>query len=333
MRCAILAVGVSVAAWLAGWGGRARASPIECPEPVPWQEPSPLMRLFLQFPFEGPATVPPGALRGDAHLVYSNSLLVARNDAFALDVHVETAELTTTFRRGVRGGVEIQLALPAMLDSGGFLDRPIEVVEGWFDAANPQRAGRPRGTAVFRLLRGDGTGIDRLGTGAGIGDAWGGVKVELAAQRGMRPALSIRGGVKVPTGRSPFGSGTVDVGGSVLSGWTGERLAVRLEIDGAAPTGELRAPRIRTRPYATAQAGLAWEATGRLVLHGQVSGHLSPLEGTGIPQVDAPTFYVLAGLGVAIPAGLEVTGALVENVFSPYRGADVAFVLGLRSRG
>lgn len=330
IRRVFLTTGVLLAAWLAPAGARGAAGP-DAP-PLPWQEPAPLGRLFLQLPFEAPATVAAGKLRGEARLIYSNSLLVARNDALALDVHVETAQLTALLGYGLREGVELQLAVPALLDTGGFLDRSIEVVEGAFGAANPQRAGRPRGVAVFRLLRPDGTGIDREGPGGGLGDLWAGAKVALAEERGAWPALSLRGAVKVPTGRLPFGSGTVDLGGGLLSGWSGERVAVRVEIDVATPTADLRAARIHTRPYGAAQLGLAWKATERVALYTQASGHLSPLRGTGLGQIDSPTFYVLAGLGVSLPAGLELTAGVVENVWSPYRGADVSFLVGLRPR-
>jgi hypothetical protein len=323
---------IAVAAWLAPLEARGEVVAPRLPGPVPWQEPSPLARLFLQLPFEAPATVGPGALRGDVRLVYSNNLLVARNEKMALDVHVETAQLTGLLRRGLRDGLELQLAVPVLLDTGGFLDRPIEIVEGMLGAVSPQRVGRPRGVATFRVVRADGSGIDREGPAAGIGDAWAGAKVELAPEGGLRPALSLRGAVKVPTGSPPFGSGTVDVGGGLLSGWSGERLAVRVEVDIATPTSSLRVVRITTRPYGAAQADLAWEAAGRLALHLQASGHLSPLGGTGLGQVDSPTFYTLVGVGVSLPGALELTGGVVENVFSPYRGSDLSFVLGLAAR-
>lgn len=331
MRTGRLAAAIALAASLAPRAGRADPAAAIL-APVPWREPSPLMRLFLQLPFDAPATVARGAVRGELDVLYSNSLLAARNDALAVDVHVESMQVTPMLRAGVADGVELELAAPVLLDTGGFLDRPIETVEGWLAASSPQRAGRPRNAAVFSLVRRDGTGIERRGAEAGIGDAWAGAKIELARERGARPAISARAAVKVPTGSAPFGSGTVDLGAGLLAGWTFDRLALRLALDASAPTGELRVARIRTRPYGAAQAGLAWQASPRVAVHAQLAGHASPLGGTGLGVVDAPTFYVLAGAGVALPARLELRAAVVENVFSPYRGADVTFVLGLARR-
>ena len=71
-----------------------------------------MARLFLQPPFEAPEVLPPRVLELGVDLLYSNSLLSARNDAVTLDVQVETAQPTLSLRYGLRPGLEVQLAIP-----------------------------------------------------------------------------------------------------------------------------------------------------------------------------------------------------------------------------
>jgi hypothetical protein len=319
-----VALGASLAV-----AGAALAAEPTVPAPLPWQEPAPVARLFLQLPFEAPEVTPPRALEVGLRLLYSNSLLSARDAQLALDIHVETAQPTLGLRYGVARGIEAQLAVPLVVDYGGFLDRPIEVVEGWFDAANPQRKGRPRDVARYQFTRPDGSGILRDGAGAGLGDVWAGVKVSLGGAPGGG-VLALRGALKLPTGRLPYGSEEVDAGASLLAAWTWTSTALRLQLDAAAPTASLPAVHVGTRPYGAFQAGVARRAGDAVTLQLQGSVHLSPLEHTGLGQLDGTTAYVLVGATFRLSRAVSLDAAVVENVFSPYRGADITFVLGVK---
>ncbi len=326
------AVGLALAAFLAppaAAGSEPLATEPRVPPPIPWQDPAPVARLFLQLPFEAPETAPPGTLRGDLRLLYSNSLLVGRSASYQVDIHVETACSAALLAYGVGRAVELQLAVPFIVDTGGFLDAPIYEIEGVFHANNPQRRGRPRDVLVYQLTRTDDAGI-RSRSNAALGDVWAGLKAQVRAQDRGWPALGLRAAVKAPTGRLPFGSEETDLGGSFLAAWRGGRWALRLEGDALFPTGTLRAAGIRTRPYAAWDAGMTWAATPAIALHAQLSGDLSPLASTGVSQLDAPVNYVLAG-GTFALGRIAMEAAIVENVLSPYRGADVAFELGIRT--
>jgi len=65
-------------------------------------------------------------------------------------------------------------------------------------------------------------------------------------------------------------------------------------------------------------------------LHAQASADTSPLRGTGLDDVDGGVRYVLLGASVALSRTADLDVAAVENVFSPYRGADLAIVVGVR---
>jgi hypothetical protein len=312
--------------------GRARCVDPPAP-PLPWQESAPVARLFLQLPFEAPETVEAGRLEAALRLLYSNTLLLEEvRPPLALAADVETSHIAALLRYGLAAGVELQLAASLVADGGGFLDRPIEVVESWFRSGNPQRVYRPRDTARYRLLWPDGKGFSRDGAEAGPGDPWLGVKWHVAAGGGGAPAVAVRAAAKLPAGRMPFGSGELDLGGSVILGWTAGAVAVRAQVDAVAPTGVLRATALATRPYGAASAGLGWRAGGRTTLHAQASLHLAPLRGAGLDQLRGPTTYLVAGATFDLSPDLAVDAGAAENVFSPRRGADAVALLGLRLR-
>jgi len=299
------------------------------PPPLAWQEPAPLARLFLQLPFEAPEVLPERILEVGLRLLYSNSLLSARNDELTLDVHVETTQPTVWLRYGLLPGLEAQAAFPFVIDYGGFLDRPIEVVEGWFAFSNPQRKGRPRNVAHFQLTRPDGSGILRDGPGSGLGDAWAALKVMVVGGAGSGGSLAVRGALKLPTGKLPYGSEELDVGGSLSAGWTWTSTAVRLQLDVLVPTASLPAAHVHTHVYGAMDVGVTQRLGDRLALQVQASGHVSPLTHTGLDQLDATTAYVLGGVTVAM-SSVTLDAGVVENIFSPYRGADITFLLGLK---
>jgi hypothetical protein len=305
---------------------RARA---DVPPPLPWQEPNPVARLFLQLPLEAPEVAPEGEARPpELRVLYSNSVLDRQAAGLDLAIHVETAAETILFRSLVAPGVELELGIPFVSDTGGFLDPVITRVEGVFSAVNVDRARMGAGVARYRLLRADGRGIDAR-AGGGVGDAWAALRVLVRAQDGAWPAIALRPAVKLATGRLPYGSGEPDLGGSVLAAWTFGRYAVRTELDVIAPTERLSAVDLATHPYGAFQVALSARLGDRVSVHLQGAAHTSPLGGTGLDPLDANTYYVLAGLRAQVGRA-ELHFGLVENVFSPSRGADFSVLGGVR---
>ena len=107
----------------------------------------------------------------------------------------------------------------------------------------------------FQLTRPDGTGIVRDGPGAGLGDVWAGLKVRLTHLPGGG-YLALRGALKLPTGRLPYGSEEVDLGASLFAGWSWNATGLRAQVDVLVPTEELRAGGVETRPYGAFDVGL-----------------------------------------------------------------------------
>ncbi len=328
---AALVAALAIPALLASAPAAGRAAE-PLPPPIPWREPSPAARLFLQLPFESPQVLPAGTFAAGLQLLYSNSVLLGSDGALLLDVHVETAQPTVVLRRGLGHRIEAQVSVPFVVDYGGFLDRPIEVVEGWFGFTNPQRQGRPRNVARFHLARADGSGVWRDGAAAGLGDVWASLKANLAEDLAGHGSVAVRAALKLPTGRLPFGSEEVDAAASLSAAWAWSSTAVRMQLDLAIPTASLPRVHLATHAYGAAHLGVAQRLGHRVAVQLQASAHLSPLARTGLDQLDDATAYVLAGVSVALSPSASLDAAVVENVFSPYRGADVTFPLGFEAR-
>lgn len=324
-----LAAAVLLASLLAPAAARGEPGP-PAPSPIPWQEPGPAGRLFLQQPLDRPEPLAPGATGVDVRVLYANTLVVADGARARVDVDLESALATVAVRAGVAGDVELALALPVFSDAGGVFDGFIEGVERAFDSQNYQRDGRARGLARYRLGPAGGGGLSRDGGATALGDAWAAAKWLAMPGGGLAPAVALRGAVKAPTGGPTFGSGTWDLGAGLLVAWRWPGGALRLAVDGALPTGRLARADLETRPYGTAQAGLVMGLTGWLAAHLQLSAHLSPLDRTGVPQLDKPIYDAAFGLSAALSPRAEVVLAGVENFASPRRGADAALILALR---
>lgn len=299
------------------------------PPPLGWQEPSPVARLFLQLPFEAPEPLAAGRLRGDLRVIYSNSLLLYATPALGLVADVETAQPTLTLAAGLGAGLEARVSLPFVLDWGGLLDRPIEAVDGFLGSPLGERHARPIDGAQWTLLRADGRGFSRSGAGAGLGDASIALKARLTEGGGWLPALSARAALGLPTGRLPWGAGALTPAAGLLAAWRAGATAIRFAADLAVPTAPLRDVQLPTRTYATLDLGATVPVSSRLALQLQGSWHMAPLRGTGIDRLDSPTAYVLFGVTRRLGADALVDVGVAENVFSPYRGADISFLLAL----
>jgi len=315
--------------------GRAEPLSLERPaaRPVAWQDTGPFAQLFLQLPFDAPETVARGVLEVTLRMLYSNSIARERVPGLSVDVSAETAVPIAFVRYGLPHGFELQLAVPSAVEHGGFLGRPIKVVEGLFGSVNPLRAGPPPAAAHFRVLRDDGSGLDWSGNDGNAADPWVGVKRRIHAQDGWSPAMSWRAALEFPTAPVPWGSGLFEVGSGLLAGWTLDATSLRLEADVMIPErGPVTAAGLRTRPHFTVQLGVAHRLTRWLTAMLQASAHTSAIVGTGLGVVDGTTTYVLAGVGVEPTRRTTIAFAAAENVLHSSRGADISGVLEIAWR-
>ena len=316
---------MSIGAFAALFGVTLTAAPIPL-RPIPWQEPAPLGRLFLQQPFEAPEPEPGLSLQ----VLSANILLKGgRTGGFQYSVDEETASFFFTGQLVLGERLGLSVTVPLVVQYGGWLDPVIDGVEKLLNARSVRR-GTTDFQTVVRFKTADGRILERLGPAASLGDVTLGARWWLVTQDGFRPALAIRAALKAPTGGPLVGSGTWDVGGGLLAGWEAGFFAAHLAFDVAVPGGRFDALNLPTRPYGSVQVGFGFRTSDAIALHLQLSGHTSPVRIDDAPGMTVSDFYVLAGAEWQVAPGAAVALSMVENVFSPGRGADFSVLLGLR---
>ena len=305
------------------------AAPIPL-RPIPWQDPALLGRLFLQQPLQSPQPEDPGL---SVQVLSANYFLTgghAGGVQYTVDEEIASFSISGHVVLDERLG--LSLTVPLVIQYGGWLDPVIDGVERALGAHSARRD--RRGVVPFRTFvrftAPDGRTLEQVGPSASIGDVAFAAQWWLVRQDGFRPALSLRGALKAPTGGTLVGSGTWDVGGGLLAGWEAGFFAAHLAFDAAVPAGPLAGLDLPTRPYAGIQVGLGFRVDDAVALHLQVSGHTAPLRVDDAPGLSGLTFYVLAGVEWQMRPRATIALSLAENFLSPGRGADFSVLLGAR---
>ena len=308
--------------------GASAADPEPSPGPLPWQEPGPSSRLFLQQPFRAPEPEPSGlGVRLVSANIFFASPPAMGTTQVQFDEETLTLVLTGTLAVGERLG--FQLTLPIVLQYGGWLDPIINAVEGVF---NPDSARRqaPLYRTIARIETPSGGLLEQSGPALALGDVSLGAQQLLLTADGARPALALRQAIKLPTGGRFAGSGTFDVGAGLLLAWELGWLGIDVALDAALPAGRLDPPGLDTRPYGSAQLGFGFRVARPVTLHLQLSCHTSPLHVPDAPSLSSNTCYLLTGVGWDPSPTVALHFALAENILSPDRGADYTVMLGAR---
>ena len=295
--------------------------------PIPWQEPSPPSRLFLQQPFLAPEPEPSGL---DVRLVSANIFIHSTPPGGTqVEFDEETLTLLLTGNLAIGDRLGLNLTVPVVLQYGGWLDPILNAVEGVFHP-NSARRQAPLYQTEAHIATASGGRVDQSGPALSLGDVSLGAQQLLVTADGGRPALAVRGGIKLPTGAHLVGSGTFDLGAGVLLAWELGWLGIHLAFDGAVPTGRLDPPGLTTRPYGSAQLGFAFRVAATVSLHLQLSGHTSPLDVPDASPLTGATSYLVTGVAWEPSRAFALQIALVENLFSSNRGADYTVTLGAR---
>lgn len=301
------------------------ATPIPL-RPIPWQEPAPLGRLFLQQPFEAPE--PESGL--SVQFLSANLFMKGgRPRGFEYTVDEEIGSLSFTGQVVLGERLGLSLTLPVIVQYGGWLDPVIDGFEKLFNARAARRGSIPFQTFA-RFSTANGRVLEQVGPAASFGDVVLGAQWLLVRQDGLRPALALRAAVKAPTGGPLAGSGTWDIGAGMLGGWEVGFFAAHVAFDVAVPTGQLEVLELPTRPYGSVQVGFGFRTSDSFALHLQLSGHTSPLRLDDAPGLSGSTLYILAGAEWQVAPGATIALSGVENYLSPGRGADFSVLLGLR---
>lgn len=240
-------------------------------------------------------------------------------------------------RRGIGHGMHVEVMVPVLQLTGGFLDSGIESFHDAFSLGQAGRPGVPRDDfRVYTRRPGHETYLDHA-PGTVLGDISVGVRYDLlrvlpGAPRDPQQSpfrLSVEGLVKLPTGDedSLAGSGSTDFGVQVIGANYFARGCLHYSL-GAIRLG--RHELLDLDPQTVLSGMVAWEAglgdktTGVV----QATFSQSPFSGLESDEIDAASTQITLGVKHAFGPSVVFVG-LTENISNFNNTADIGLHLGL----
>ncbi|MEM9057093.1 MAG: DUF3187 family protein [Pseudomonadota bacterium] len=312
-------------------------------EPIALSNASPLARLA------GPPVAQPARLtrRGDTALsllvaVASHSASSMRGDEQLL-LDGETWETTVIVRRGLANGLELGLELPLIVHENGVFDPAIDAYHdltglpgGERDAMATNQLGYLYRTADGRRFR-----LDNPASGLGDLSVYAALPL-LAGDHPQAPALSLRGGVRLPTGDDDRWLGNGAFGLSLalagtrsfrLLGYDGD-LYARVGLLAPAVAGGAVLDDVQETLAGYATVAMRWHRWRRLSLSLQFDSNTA-LWDSAISDVGKAPLQVLVGgewrPGRA-PSGKSVVAFGFAEDLAIDRSPDIAFFVNWRRR-
>ncbi len=234
----------------------------------------------------------------------------------------ETLRTGILWRYGVTDRFEMALELPILYRYEGFLEGAIEWVEEWSVGLNPARDQLRNVPYAYDVQRGGQTLFAGSKGALGFGDLSLMSKYQVLGERDRVPALSLRLGLKLPTGDvdEVYGSGHVDVGAGVaLEKKLAQRWILYANVNGIFPTGTVSG--LPLKPFFSGILALEylWSPAFSVVAH--LDYYDTPFSDTGLKLLDLGASEVVVGFNYRIRWSLlwQVYG--VENLDFPQDSA------------
>ncbi|MFH1201563.1 MAG: DUF3187 family protein [Candidatus Omnitrophota bacterium] len=191
------------------------AEDLEPSGPLPVTNQHPLYFFFLNPVPDKVEPIEENKLALDLRYTAANVILFQysypQNDSVQLDMEISKIDLA--FEYGLNKNIDIQLDIPYLILSGGYLDTVVDFFENHLTVTAP-KARKERGTNRYRYYFNyrEKIFIDRENPSNGLGDVSLFLKYKFLNEQQYLPAMAIRAGVKFPTGsRHDFlGSGEFD---------------------------------------------------------------------------------------------------------------------------
>lgn len=180
--------------------------------PMPLRTNGPLVQVFPVLRPRAAATTPAGTVDLQVVSAYSSIFEVGETAAGSVEFDGELWRTSLMLRTGLGPATDVDVELPVMYASSGFLD---VFVEAWHDALglpNSGRETRERFEYDMSVHAGSATVYELEGDQLGVGDIPVVLTQRVVDERGSRPAVYLQGLVELPTGDESdgFGNGEFD---------------------------------------------------------------------------------------------------------------------------
>jgi hypothetical protein len=295
--------------------------------PMPVRNFQALNLLVLGMPGDRAAVVKQGTF--DIRLELAETANIARDetDQAIARMKFETLRSGLFLRYGVAKRFEVAAEIPVLYRWSGFMEGAIVGVERATTGEAPARTALKDFGYVFDVRSGSRTLFSGGEGELGLGDMSLFGKYQMLLERSSRPAVSLRLGLKLPTGDESrvFGSGHPDLGiGIAAEKAVLSRLVVYANVNAVFPTGRIAGLPLQPVVSGLVAAEFLW--TDWFSVTAQFDYYSSPYHGTGTQVLDKGVTEAVFGLNCRLTRKFlwQVYG--VENL-DFIRGSAADFTL------
>ena len=324
--CAVLAMTlVSSCTSFLGW----RPDPANVQRgPVATRVQEPIKLTYLAFRPRSAETQADGKLALSAISQYSNIFENGSSDTEKVVLDGETWRNSLVARYGLSHGSDIEIEIPIMYASGGFLDPIIEDYHNFFGFPNGGRDQRPQDAYEMKVQTHGADAYQLEGYRVALGDIPIVYTQQLRAQDGNAPSLAARFGIELPTGSESagFGNGKLDAGAGMLAQFASGRWTTTGAVDyvHAGGSSTFTAADVHPSPQADAQLGVEYRWNdGASILSGLVLD--SPVtQDIHLKEIDKPILSFDLGVAWDVADRSQLYFGFTEDVISK-SGPDIVF--------
>lgn len=180
--------------------------------PVPARSNGALSQTFLTLRPRAAATATPGAAELRVLSAYSSIFEVGDGDAGSVSFDGELWRTSAMLRFGVASRTDLEIEVPVVYATSGFLDVFIETWHAVLGLPNSGRGSRPRFDYDMRVTAGSEEAYALEGDSVGLGDVPIVLTQRVLDADGCGPAVFLQAAIELPTGseQDGFGNGEID---------------------------------------------------------------------------------------------------------------------------
>jgi len=272
---------------------------------------APIQLLFLQAIPDRAETLSKG--KGYLHLntTITNTLLSERSGNYEGVVDMEMIRASMEIQYGIIPGFEIGMSLPLVYSYSGVMDDFILDVEEFFTDPRGVREKEDQHEYEYYVKKNGKAFISGKGKrSSGIGGIVLRAKGKIWDEGDIRPCLSARFAVKVPTGDKDraLGSEKVDFGFGLLLQKDITNLTLYLNADVIFPGDAFEGENISLKEFYEVMFGTRYKISPQLSILAQVNYITRPFENTGLQMLDRRIFDLLLGITYLTKGGLFIQG-------------------------
>ena len=248
-----------------------------------------------------------------ASLYHSSTYTVNTTGEWIFGLDMEITEFGLRYRRIIRDFIELNIDVPVLIFSDGFMDGFLDSYHDAFNFPDYGRSARPNNKFLYEVRRNN-ILIVKGETGIGLGDIRLSVKKSLFSENNFN--FGIKGDVEFPTGSSEkgYGNGNVDAAVGILLDYKVNAFIMTYWNFGAVFPGDVSGyQKIELNNYLYGGGGVEVDAGKNIFLLVQVQGQSSIYPETGLKPVDRPAYLLVFG-GRYESGGNSVELSLAEDI-------------------